>query len=61
MIDAGVTCMSEGYCDDYVGPLRTKYHLTHPEMYLVVDEVGSNSFQQSEGHIGGQNTNVRRE
>ena len=53
--------MSEGYCDDYVGPLRTKYHLTHPEMYLVVDEVGSNSFQQSEGHIGGQNTNVRRE
>ena len=51
MVDAGVARMSEEYCDDYEGPLRTKYHLTHPEMCLVVDEVGSNSSQRGDGHI----------
>ena len=45
MIDAGVAHMSKEYCDDYVVPLRTKYHLTYPEMYFVVDKVGSNSSQ----------------
>ena len=53
MIDAGVVRISEEYCDDYVGPLRTKYHPTHPEICLVVDEVGSNSLQRSDGHIEG--------
>ena len=54
MVDAGVACCSDEFCDDYTGPLRTKYHLTHPEMCLVVDEVGTNSLQQGDGHIGGQ-------
>ena len=42
------------FCDDYNGPLRTKYHLTHPEMCLVADEVGNNSSQRGEVFIGGQ-------
>ena len=54
MVDAGVARCSKELSDDYVGPLRTKYHLTHPEMCLVVDEVGSNSSQRGDGHIGGQ-------
>ena len=54
LVDAGVAYVSDEYCDDYPGPLRTKYHLKHPEMCLVVDEVGSNSSQRGDGHIGGQ-------
>jgi hypothetical protein len=33
---------------------KTKYILTHPELVLFVDEVGSNTSQQSDGNIGGQ-------
>jgi hypothetical protein len=33
---------------------KTKYILTHPELVLFVDEVGSNTSQRSDGNIGGQ-------
>ena len=34
--------------------LKTKYHLTHSEMCLVVQEVGRNISQKGDSHIGGQ-------
>ena len=61
MVDAGVARHSEEVSDDHTGPLRTKYHLTHPERCLVVDEVGSNSSQRDNGHIGGQKYQCERE
>ena len=54
MVDAGVASVSDEYCNDYLGPLKTKYHLKHPEMCFVVDEVGSTSSQRGDGHVGGQ-------
>ena len=38
---------------EYAGPFKTHYHLTHPENCLVVDEVGSDTSQKGDGHIGG--------
>ena len=54
MVSAGVVLVTNEYSKDYHGPLKTKYHLTHPKMCLVVDEVGSTSSQRGDGHIGGQ-------
>ena len=54
MVSAGVARISNEYSEEYPGPLKTRYHLTHPEMCLVVDEVGSSSCQRGDGHIGGQ-------
>ena len=54
MVDAGVAYVSDEFVSDYPGPLKTKYHLKHPEMCLVIDELGSNSSQRGDGHIGGQ-------
>jgi hypothetical protein len=39
--------------DESTGRKR-KYILTHPELVFFVDEVGSNTSQQSNGNIGGQ-------
>ena len=39
------------FTSDYDGPLKINFHLTHPEMCLVVDEVGSNISQKGDGHI----------
>jgi hypothetical protein len=33
---------------------KTKYLLTRPELLFFVDEVGSNTSQKKDGHIGGQ-------
>ena len=54
MADAGVARLLNEPSSHYQGLLKTPYHLTHPEMCLVVDEVGSNISQRGDGHIGGQ-------
>ncbi len=62
MYDEGYNCMADDVVarllnkppSQYQGLLKTPYHLTHPEMCLVVDEVGSNISQQCDSHIGGQ-------
>ena len=33
--------------------LATKYHLTHPEMCLVVDEAGITISERGDGHVTG--------
>ena len=54
MVDAGVAqCFDQPSSLDHK-QLKTRYHLTHPQMCLVVDEVGSNILQRGDGHIGGQ-------
>ena len=54
MADARVARLLNELSSYYQGLLKTPYHLTHPEMYLVVDEVGSNISQQGDSYIGGQ-------
>ena len=54
MVEAGVASMLDDFSDEYPGTLRTKFHLKHPDMCLVVDEVGCNSSQRGDGHICGQ-------
>jgi hypothetical protein len=39
---------------------KTKHVLTHPECMLFVDEVGSNTSQKQDGHIGGRKLVVAR-
>ena len=38
---------------DYDDPFVTHYHVTHPQNCLVVDEVGSDTSQKGDGHVGG--------
>ena len=40
--------------------LRCTHEIIHPDMCLVVDEVGSNLSQKGDGHIGGQKYVVER-
>ena len=54
MVNAGVAHITVEYSEDYPGPLKTNYHLTHLEMLLVADELGSTSSLRGDGHIGGQ-------
>ena len=54
MADAGVVRFLNEPSSHYQGLLKTPFHLTHPEMCLVLDEVGSNFSQWGDGHIGGQ-------
>jgi hypothetical protein len=66
MVRAGVTMElpkhvfqdKEGNTFLYDDPKRlgrkTKYKLTHPERVLFVDEVGENTSQKQDGHIGGR-------
>ena len=41
------------YEEEAVG-CKTQYTLIHPEKFLFVDEVGSNTSQKSDGHCGGE-------
>ena len=54
MVDAGVAIKLDQPLDHQTGRLHVNYKLTHPEMCLVVDEVGANLNQKDDGHIGGQ-------
>ena len=54
MVDAGVARYFDQPSSLNPKQLKSRYHLTHPEMCLVVDEVGSNISQRGDGHIGGQ-------
>jgi hypothetical protein len=33
--------------------MQSKYELIHPDWLLFVDEVGSNTSQSKDGHVGG--------
>jgi hypothetical protein len=39
---------------------KSAYELLHPEMFVFVDEVGSNTSQTKNGHVGRQHTCVPR-
>jgi hypothetical protein len=39
---------------------KTKFKLTHPERVIFVDEVGENTSQKQDGHIGGRKLIVSR-
>ena len=55
MVECGVARKLDTFSDNFPGPLKTKYELTHPEMCLVlVDEVGRNISQRGGRHIGGK-------
>ena len=54
MVEAGVAKKMDVASDKFPGQLKTKYELIHPEMCLVVDEVGSNISQRGDGHIAGK-------
>ena len=54
MVDAGVARKLDVISDNFPGQLKTEYELIHPEMCLVVDEVGSNISQRGDGHIAGK-------
>jgi hypothetical protein len=34
--------------------LQSEYELIHPEWLVFVDEVGSNTSQTKDGHVGGE-------
>ena len=53
MVECGVATKLNEYSFEYPGDLKTKYHLKHPEMCLVVDEVGCNISQRGDGHVRG--------
>ena len=48
MVECGVAIALDEPSHQFAGDLVTKYHLTHPEMCLVVDEVGSNISQRGD-------------
>ena len=54
MVDAGVAIKLKEPSLNEVGNFKCNYQLTHPEMCLVVDEVGANLNQKDDGHVGGQ-------
>ena len=54
MVDAGVAIKLDQPLNHHTGKLHVNYKLTHPEMCLVVDEVGANLNQKDDGHVGGQ-------
>ena len=37
--------------NEFAGELKTRYELTHPEICLLVDEVGCNISQKGDGHV----------
>ncbi len=53
LVESGNATKLEEASFEFDGPLKTHYHLTHPENCLVVDEVGSDTSQKGDGHIGG--------
>ena len=53
LVQTGNATKTNEFTSEYDGPLKTNFHLTHPEMCLVVDEVGSNISQKGDGHIAG--------
>ena len=54
LVQAGNATKSNEFSSEYDGPLKTNYHLTHLEMCLVVDEVGSDISQKGDRHIAGK-------
>ena len=54
MVECGVATNLDEASHDFTGDLISKHHLTHPEMCLVVDEVGSNISQRGDGHVRGR-------
>ena len=54
MVEAGVAKKLDVASDQFPGKLKTAHELIHPEMCLVVDEVGSNISQRGDGHIAGK-------
>ena len=54
MVEAGVAKKLDVASDQFPSKLKTTYQLIHPEMCLVVNEVGSNISQQWDGHIAGK-------
>ena len=54
MVEAGVAKKLTEPDMNQPGTFKCHYELTHPEMCLVVDEVGANLNQKDDGHIGGQ-------
>ncbi len=46
LVELGNATKSEDASSDYSGHFKTHYHLTHPEICLVVDEVGSDTSQK---------------
>ena len=54
MVECEVAVKLDQPSHEYTGKLATKYVLVHPEMCLVVDEVGSNISQRGDGHIRGK-------
>ncbi len=55
LVQAGNAKETNEFSSEYGGPFKTNSHLTHPEMPLVVDQVGNNSKQKGDGHIAGEN------
>ena len=53
LVESGNATKLEDASSDYSGPFKTHYVLTHPENCVVVDEVGSDTSQKGDGHIGG--------
>ena len=59
LVQTGNATKTNEFTSEYDGPLKTNFHLTHPEMCLFVDEVGSNISQKCDGHIAGTKYVVR--
>ena len=54
LVEAGVATKLPAPMLTEPGNLKCNYQVTHPEMCLVVDEVGGNLNQKDDGHVGGQ-------
>ena len=61
LVQAGVAKKSDDFSFDYNDPLKTIFHLTHPEMCLVVDEIGSSISQKGDEHIVGKKYRCERD
>jgi len=53
LVESGNAIQTQEHSSKYDGPLMTRFHLTHPNNCLVVDEVGTDTSQKGDGHIGG--------
>ena len=54
MVEAGVAVKVKEPLVNEPGIFKCNYQLTHPEMCLVVDQVGANLNKKDDGHVGGQ-------
>ena len=53
LVESGNAIQTQEHSSKFDGPLMTQFHLTHPHNCLVVDEVGTDTSQKGDGHIGG--------